>query len=153
MFHQDGELTVRVRNVELDLRAGYCNRSAHKSEPLNHIIAHPVLYSYIDNHQNFLETESLQSLIISEQKITCHQTFLDFVGSIQEQAAHKFILQSESGLQVRAVNNKRSLRETNQGHKELTPLHGPSKSCFKYLFSRDILLLGVNDILYQPGNL
>lgn len=38
-------------------------------------------------------------------------------------------------------------------HEELTPLHGPSKSCFKYLFSRDILLLGVNDILYQTGNL
>lgn len=87
--------------------------------------------------------------IISEQKITCRQTFLDHVGSIQEQAAHVFILQGESDLQVRDNN----WEETNQWNNKLTPLHGPSKSCFKYLFSIDILFFGVNDNLYQLGNL
>ena len=43
--------------------------------------------------------------------------------------------------------------KTNQWNSKLTPLHGPSKSCFKYLFSIDILFLGVNDNLYQLGNL
>lgn len=35
----------------------------------------------------------------------------------------------------------------------LTPLQGPSNSSFRYLFSRDIFLPGVKDMLNQLGNL
>lgn len=46
-----------------------------------------------------------------------------------------------------------SLKKRGKQKQLLTPLHGPSKSSFRYLLSSVILLLGVKDNLNHLGNL
>lgn len=89
--------------------------------------------------------------LVSDQTVTCCEVVWAFLGSVQEQAAHKFILQSER--RVCRLERPDIILLSDKLRTEPTPLHGPSKSCFKYLFSSEILLLWLNDILNQPGNL
>lgn len=48
-------------------------------------------------------SEKINLQLVSDQKVTDRETVLVFFGSIQEQAAHKLILKSETCLRVRTI--------------------------------------------------
>lgn len=128
---------------------------------------HPITVNWKEEHRLFLlswlQASSEPLRVLCKQR---HAQQRNVHQSLSRRSLYltwpQRLVRPETGCRrIRSVNDTMTYEsrcegsscEAAQRRHSLTPLQGPSNSSFRYLFSRDIFLPGVKDMLNQLGNL